>query len=243
MDHSAHLLHLLGGFGPDLWAWGLPAVLFATGLVGGFAHCAGMCAPFVLAQLRDGPQLMRAGDGVLLPYHLGRLTTYAALGAVVGGAGQGVAALAGFRPLAAAVLALAAVLFAAKALADMLPALGRIGGGGWARGLGAALAGRLGPLLARPGRLQGYRMGLWLGFLPCGFLYAALAVAAAAGDPLSGALAMAAFALGTAPSLILVGTLGAAASRRWRGAARRIAAPVFLVNAVVLGGLAVGLAG
>ena len=40
---------------------------------------------------------------------------------------------------------------------------------------------------------------------PCGFLYAALAAAAAAGNPALGALRMLAFGLGTTPALVAVG--------------------------------------
>jgi sulfite exporter TauE/SafE len=87
--------------------------------------------------------------------------------------------------------------------------------------------------------LQGYRLGVVLGLLPCGFLYAALVAAAATGSALAGALAMASFALGTVPGLVALGVLGGAALRRWRGLANAIATPVFLLNAFTLGGLAV----
>jgi sulfite exporter TauE/SafE len=87
--------------------------------------------------------------------------------------------------------------------------------------------------------LRGFPLGLVLGFLPCGFLYAALIAAAATGGALAGGLAMAGFALGTMPALVVVGVLGAGAALRWRRFAVRLAGPVFLANALTLGGLAV----
>ena len=75
-------------------------------------------------------------------------------------------------------------------------------------------------LAARTGD-NGYLLGLALGFLPCGFLYAALATSAASGSPLWGALAMLAFGAGTAPALVALGVVGQVAGRRWqRGVTR-----------------------
>jgi sulfite exporter TauE/SafE len=81
-------------------------------------------------------------------------------------------------------------------------------------------------------------LGVTLGFLPCGFLYAAIAAAAASARPAMGAAAMLAFGLGTAPSLMVIGIVGNAAGRRWsRGITA--AAPVLMVlNAILLLALA-----
>ena len=69
---------------------GLFASLFMAGLVGGWSHCAGMCGPFVLAQvatrLEGVPasrmtEFHRLTGAAVLPYHFGRATTYAGIGA------------------------------------------------------------------------------------------------------------------------------------------------------------------
>ena len=81
-----------------------------------------------------------------------------------------------------------------------------------------------------------YLLGLALGLLPCGFLYAALVVAAASGGGGFGALAMLAFGAGTVPGLVAVGLAG-------RGLHRAIAAiaPVLMLcNAALL--TAIGIA-
>lgn len=220
---------------------------FAMALVGGFGHCATMCGPFVLMQVTqtgadgsggDGPLLRRLPAALLPGYQAGRFTTYMALGAAAGGLGGGAVALTGFKELTAVLLGLAALVMAACAAKGWLPTLGAApglprgatrllarmaGGGGTGGGMGA----------------RGYRLGLVLGLLPCGFLYAALAAAAATGGALSGALVMGAFVAGTLPALTLVALAGFGLAGRWRAWAVRLAPPVYLVNAVTLGTLAV----
>jgi hypothetical protein len=51
-------------------------------------------------------------------------------------------------------------------------------------------------------------LGMLNGFLPCGLVYAAGIAAAASGSPLSGALSMGVFGLGTLPLLLAVDRLG-----------------------------------
>jgi len=216
----------------------LPLALCLMGLAGGFSHCAGMCGPFVLPQTQAGlarlPVEALAGfgrlrAGLLLPYHLGRFVTYVGLGALAGGFTGAVAEATGFRWLLAAALIAAAAITLGQALeqagvirAPRLP------------GLGGLLSRRIGPLLDGPGPLGGFALGLALGFLPCGLLYAALAAASGAGGVAAGAAAMAGFVLGTVPALVVVGAAGAALGARLRRWARWVALPLLLLNAGVL---------
>lgn len=228
---AAHCQAAIEASGPLMLA------LLAAGFVGSAAHCAGMCGPFVLAQVgarRDlvahGAELhlRRAVGLMLLPYHLGRATTYVLLGAVLAAPiGIGVQ-LADLRWLPAAMLFLAAALFLWQALRSwrILPAP-RIGAPG-------VLLQRTAPLFAHPAGWRGYALGVVLGFLPCGLLYSALGAAAATADPLSAAIAMLGFVLGTMPMLIAIGLLGQGAASRWRGLAQRALPFVATVNAVVL---------
>ncbi len=224
----------------------LASALFLTALVGGFAHCSTMCSPFVLAQLpvgADSPatRLARLSSGALLPYHLGRLTTYTLLGALAGGFGGVIVRMTGLSTLLAGLLLFAACLFLAQAIGRLLPKLAGATSGRLGQRVAGALATIVGPLLRQPRGRSGYVLGVVLGFLPCGFLYAALAAASGAGSALAGGAAMAAFALGTIPSLLAVGLVGAEAAQRWRAAASLLAAPVFLFNAVILAQMAIGI--
>lgn len=215
------------------WSGGLLFGLFLAGVAGSTMHCVPMCGGFVLSQVADRMARLpaarlcewrRVGRGALLPYHLGRLTTYAALGAF-GGALSG--HLPWFSLTSAALLLLGAALFLAHA-ARILPGLDRAPVQ-WTRAV-SRLAQRSG---------GGYPLGVVLGFLPCGFLYAALAGAAAAGNPFIGALAMLAFGLGTAPALVVVGIAGHAAGQRWRRGVAAAAPLALLFNAALLTALAV----
>ena len=230
MDNLAHLLA-----DRSLSEIGLIGSLFTVGLAGSIAHCAGMCGPFVLAQVpaargtRAGSVLIR---GALVPYHLGRLTTYALLGAAAGGFGG---SLAHALPQSRLVLGLFLLVAAALFLVQALKGLG-IARAGTARGsaVGAVLARIARPLLSRRDGLSGYALGVALGFLPCGLLYGALAAAAGTGSALAGALAMAAFTASTVPALMAIGIAGAGIAQRWRAVARRLVPPLQAINAVVL---------
>lgn len=230
-------------------SWQVLAGLFATGMAGGAGHCVPMCGPFVLVQCAAGqgagagkgagPRLERARGMLLLPYHLGRLTTYSALGAVAGGLSGTVAGDPAFRWVLAAFLAAAALIFACRGAAGLgrwLPVALPARGGGPRLGAkaGLALARVARPLFRAPTGRNGYALGLTLGFLPCGMVYAALAAAAGIGDAVGGGLAMAAFGLGTMPALLAVGLAGGLAGRRWAGLARLASPPLMLANAAVL---------
>jgi sulfite exporter TauE/SafE len=214
------------GLGPDAGpALPLAAALFVMGLMGGMAHCTVMCGPFVLAQVGErfaAGARSRAWTAVLAPYQLGRISTYAGLGAVAGGLGATAAWAGEWRWIPAAALLLAALVFALQALGRM-----RLG---W----GEAVAARL-----SFGRLRGFGLGLALGFLPCGLIYGALIASAGAGGAWQGALAMAAFGLGTVPALAIVAWLGLTAGRRWLDLARRSAPVIGLVSATILAVLAI----
>jgi sulfite exporter TauE/SafE len=86
---------------------------------------------------------------------------------------------------------------------------------------------------------RGFPLGVALGFLPCGFLYAALLTAAASGDPWTAAAGMAAFGAGTVPALVAIGIAGHAAGRRWRGVIASVAPFILVANAALLALLAI----
>lgn len=215
----------------------LAASLFVAGLVGGVGHCAFMCGPFVLAQA--GARLSRLPadrmaewrrltGAAVLPYHLGRLVTYSALGALAGGIAGTLFAQTWLPKVAGVLLFIAAIALAVQALGQSgwrLPLVDR---------LGELLATLARPLGADPTGWRGFGFGLVLGFLPCGLLYGTLAAAGSAGSALGGALLMASFALGTMPALILVGVAGSLAMNRWRVAAKPFVAALLLLNALVL---------
>ena len=170
----------------------------SLGLLGGFGHCVGMCSPFVLFVSRRyvAPGAGRAAAfRAQLWYTLGRILTYAILGAIAGALGgvvQLAGALLGLQRAASVVAGAVLVLWALVALSDLVPGLDTGGN------LFAKVAARL------KGRVPGhpFATGLFLGLLPCGLLYSAVIAAVARGGALEGALALALFGLGTAPALL-----------------------------------------
>ncbi len=219
--------------------------LFLTGLVGSASHCATMCGPFVLAQsgaamaqlpLGSG-ELRRLRGAALAPYHCGRALTYMALAALLAMPLHLLQQVSQLRFIPALALALAAVMFAVIATGG----LSRLAyGASLAGSIGERLAAWMRPLFAQPTGWQGFVIGLLLGFLPCGLLYAAIGAAIAPADPVAAAMGMGMFTLGTFPMLWLVAYLGGTAQLRWSGLARRAMPFVAAFNAIVLGWMAFG---
>lgn len=227
---------------------GIVLGLFLAGVAGSALHCVPMCGGFVLGQVADSMARLpaarlcewrRLSSGALLPYHFGRLTTYAGLGVLVGLGGAALGRLPWFGGVSGVLLLAAAALFASQALRRLMPWFGRVVPGlerapaWWNRLLARVTSG-----LDRTGIGGGYLLGVALGFLPCGFLYAALAAAAASGNPALGAVAMLAFGLGTIPALAAVGVAGQAAAHRWQRGVAAVSPAVMLLNATLLALLA-----
>ncbi|MGB0682658.1 MAG: sulfite exporter TauE/SafE family protein [Magnetovibrionaceae bacterium] len=219
--------------------------LFVAGLVGSASHCIGMCGPFVLTQTLarlEGVAADRMGEftrlagAALVPYHLGRMTTYVVLGALAGAfAGQLIQA-AELKWLSAGLLILAALFFLGYGLKRLGLWVGKPTDG---EGKFGRMIGRLAkPLFERPLGIRGYGLGIVLGFLPCGLLWGALAAAAASGEALAGAFAMVGFTAGTIPALLGVAIAGHVAGARWRTGFARFAPMLLMLNAVVLSYLA-----
>ncbi len=240
---EAHLQSMIALCGSGGGAGMLVAMLLA-GLVGSVAHCVPMCGPFVLAQVSSRLQAVsaarmcerhRVSSGLLLPYHFGRLVTYSLLGALAAGSGAMLGVIPGLRLLPSGFLLIGACIFAFAAMRRI-----------WPRGLVGRLrlprvvvpwAGLVASYSARIDATQpvgAFLLGILLGFLPCGLLYSALAVAGTAGSGGLGALAMLAFGLGTVPSLSILGIAGQLGVRRWTSMLARLGPPMLLLSAAML---------
>ena len=184
-----------------------PALLggmFALGIASG-VHCVGMCGGIVTAfsvvRMESHRPIFPLARQ--LAFNAGRISTYAAAGAAAGTAGSFLALQNGLYLFANVVLILVGLHLAG------FGALLRL------ERLGAPLWRRLQPLAARASaKGNPYFAGLLWGWLPCGLVYAALAVAVTSGSSLKGAAAMLAFGLGTLPWLLAAGA-AAAQLRRW----------------------------
>jgi hypothetical protein len=185
---------------------GLILAAWLTGLAGGGGHCIGMCGG-ILGALGVGQGGSWRGLFLTTAAHLGRVTSYSIAGALVGGLGAGVVVGLFGASGVATLRALAALLIFLIGLQLLLgvPFLRRLEQGGarfW-----RLLAPRMHKLLPPRDPLSAFGVGALWGWLPCGLVYAELAVAAAAGGPVAGALVMAFFGLGTIVSLSVLGAL------------------------------------
>lgn len=196
--------------------------LFSTFLLGllGTGHCIGMCGPLVLA--------FPGRSGGFLPhlfYHGGRISTYVLIGMLMGGIAAGLMRIpvtSGGDPLQwVARIQIGLSLLAGGFLLYLgLAQLGFLREPGWMA-------------VAHPEKIPGYSRiiraaylkghnaqmlltGMIMGFLPCGLSYAAFSRALASGDPIEGALLLAAFGMGTLPGLLLLGTGASRLARKYR---------------------------
>ncbi len=173
----------------------LLAVL-GTSLLGSL-HCAGMCGP--LAAITHTPgrvHLKVAGQHRgAMGYHGGRLLSYALLGALAGLAGALLDAGGIFLGLQSAATVLAGGTLVALGVRSLIR-----------RNVNSSTSG----LSRHAARLRGrpwfpFALGGLTGLMPCGWLWAYVAVAAGTAAPLRGALVMATFWLGTVPALLGIG--------------------------------------
>ncbi|MGZ5065236.1 MAG: sulfite exporter TauE/SafE family protein [Usitatibacter sp.] len=179
----------------------LAAAAFVAGLLGG-VHCAGMCGGIAggLAGASRGSVPARQ-----LAFNGGRIASYSIAGAAAG-------ALGSLGPVLGPVVFAQSALFA---LANVLLLMLGLYVAGWGRGVlrleraGAVVWRRIEPFARRcfPIDTAGKALaaGLAWGWVPCGLVYTMLALALASGAAWSGAAVMAAFGLGTLPTLLAAG--------------------------------------
>lgn len=171
---------------------------FSLGLMSSF-HCVGMCGPIALAlPIHKGSKSRQLGG--LLTYNLGRASTYALLGALIGALGGAVAWVGYLRYLSVA----AGVLMILYAVwPSRLDHAFRVPGF-WQKSVGKVKAGMARLLQSRS--VAGWvALGMLNGLLPCGMVYLAVVSAVAMGSAANGAAYMFFFGLGTIPAMMAVG--------------------------------------
>jgi sulfite exporter TauE/SafE len=133
-------------------------------------------------------------------YNLGRIATYAMLGALAGLAGAALA----FEGAQAKVASIAGVLLIIVALMQVLPKL-RLN---FFSHVYQVISRFISPRLKNAGAGRFVLLGLLNGFLPCGMVAAALVVSIAAETVAEGVLYMAVYGLGTLPMMLTASLMG-----------------------------------
>jgi len=207
----------------------LVSVLVAS--AAGSVHCAAMCGGFVAAYSgEEEPGTLRRA-AAHAAYNAGRLVTYLALGSAAGGLGHTLDLAGGAAGVSHVAAVATGVLLLLGGLASLRPtrrllALGTAPSRSWAS--------RVAPIFqrfrAQPAVPRALLLGLATTLLPCGWLYAFVALAAGTGGALAGAALMGAFWLGSLPILLGLGVSLQGAARRFARALPRLR-PLLLVGA------------
>lgn len=192
------------------------AVLSAS-LIGS-AHCVGMCGPFAIMVLNEkdsnSQRILSMGW-----YHFGRAITYMLIGSVAGLAGswldQGTS-LIGWQQSAAWLTGISMIAFGTFALLRLIK-VGTLHFQPPAR-LQTLVRAGFRKANQLPRSVRPLAIGSVTGFLPCGWLYAFLLLAIGTSHPLTGALVMLAFWMGTVPALSVIGLGFSKMSQSWKNA-------------------------
>jgi hypothetical protein len=204
-------------------------VMICIGGLLGSGHCVGMCGPIVLTIAGPTPHLLNNLRRQFV-FSFGRIFTYTVIGAMAGYAGM---RLAGRVSTLVNLQAVLALLAGALLIGQGLTSAGLLS---WPRSkrLPACLApGLLGAFLRDQSLGGALLAGVFTGFLPCGLVYAYVALAASSGTAFGGLTRMAAFGLGTVPLLVAVGAGGSLLTLTTRERALRLAACFVIAMGVV----------
>ena len=185
-------------------------MLFVIGLITS-VHCIAMCGGINLSQCIPQPDANSTNKfAALRPsflYNLGRVISYTVVGAIVGALGSVVSfsgALKGIVQLLAGVFMVIMginMLGIFPFLRKLTPRMPKA----FARGIYKEKAGSNSP----------FYVGLLNGLMPCGPLQAMQLYALSTGSPLTGALSMMLFSLGTVPLMFGLGALSSVLSKRF----------------------------
>ncbi|MCL1077260.1 sulfite exporter TauE/SafE family protein [Parashewanella spongiae] len=181
-----------------------------VGLMGA-GHCFGMCGGLVAAfssqttTVKIGENLLLKQIWLQLSYNFGRIVSYSLAGAIVGGSAASLGSffeidnyLIGLRIFAGLMMIITGLYV--SQIWFGLTKIEIIGKFLWK--FIQPFATKLLPIQTRP---KAIIAGLVWGWLPCGLVYSMLTWAVASGSALDGATIMAAFGLGTLPSLLAAG--------------------------------------
>lgn len=199
------------------------------------AHCIAMCGSVIGALTLTLPVEIRQQPRKMFPfvfnYNVGRILSYAIAGGIVGFIASPLTQINGLSVLR--YLSVLVMIGMGLYLAGWFPKFAH------AEKIGAPIWRKLQPIGQKllPVRTlkQAFLLGAVWGWLPCGLVYAGLAVAATTGDPIYAASVMLAFGLGTLPAVMGAGMFaGMLASLARNQLFRKLAGLLIIVMALLL---------
>ncbi len=206
------------------------SLIFLSGLLGS-SHCLGMCGGFAVLLGMNTATPSRAFFSQTA-YSAGRVFCYTILGAIAGFAGQRISLSANQWVNASAILSIVAGLFL------VVQGLKAAGVSVWKNtatktAQGCLMGSMFQTYFQSPSLMSKFLAGVMTGFLPCGLLYAFLALAAASQDLIAGGAIMMAFGFGTVPLMVMAGLGGRMLSFVMRKRLLKIAAWSVVVTGLI----------
>lgn len=209
-------------------------IAFIIGLFSA-AHCFGMCGSITGALTLGLPMEIRNQPGRLarfvLVYNLGRILSYTLAGALLGMIGSGFAEsnwLQGGHEIARIFSSLAIIL-AGFYITGWIPQLQ------WLERIGEPIWRYLEPigrrLLPVKTMIRALMFGIIWGWIPCGLVYYVLLLTLSTGDPITGALCMLSFGLGTLPAMMGIALVAGLFTKVTRNTTARTVVGLLLVAA------------
>ncbi len=193
-----------------------------TGLAGGFTHCLAMCSSFFICNKTCHSNKKCSSKKttniryISIFQHLGRATTYSLLGFICALISKQIATLLIWPKISAAMLTIAGVTFIINSLSKCK----NINNHSWS---------------------ASYLKGIFLGFIPCGLLYAVLMMASSTANPLLSFICMAIFAFATSIALSISALCLEILSKYWQDFVYKISKIVMLLNGFYLFTMAIQL--
>lgn len=199
---------------------------FFIGFLGSF-HCVGMCGPIALALPIGKTSNVELIFSRIL-YNLGRIVTYSFFGAIFGLFGKGIA-FAGLQRYASIGLGVAILIY------YLTPKKfkGKLSSTKPYQIVNNLVKKSFAKLTHSGSPFSLFLFGIVNGFLPCGFVYVALAGAMTTGYVYSGILFMAMFGLGTTPIMLATSLAGKFFTGKLRSRINKLI-PVFAILLAVI---------
>lgn len=186
-------------------------IFFAFGLVAGLSTCAALVGGLVLSLSKQWQKLYSNSDSIItrltptILFNFGRVVLFALFGAILGMVGS-------YFRLSITTGSVITILVSLLMLALGLQMLGVKYFSRFQISLPKSITGNIADEKNFSGKFAPFILGGLTFFLPCGFTLTAQSLALASGSPLTAALIMGTFALGTFIPLLLIGYSSVASS-------------------------------
>ncbi len=200
-------------------------MLFVIGLITS-VHCVAMCGGIGLSQSLPTKGQSKSLFSTIL-YNLGRVCSYTAIGFVLGLIGS---VIGGGANVGVPVL-LQGILKIIAGLVMVIMGINMLGIFPWLRRFSIHMPAGVAKFIGQKTRTSNgpFIVGLLNGLMPCGPLQAMWIVAFASADPVSGALSMLMFSLGTVPLMLGLGSVVSLLGRKFTNQVMKVGAVLVVV--------------